>query len=84
MRDTLLDLANYAIMTVMELDLAKPEPMDRETAEVIARMLDIDPEGKSTEEIRALCTKFITERAKSWAFPVIENEKLEAMMRENR
>ena len=26
-RDTLMDLANYAIMTVMELDNAKPQPL---------------------------------------------------------
>lgn len=26
-RDTLIDLANYAIMTVMEIDRAKPQPV---------------------------------------------------------
>lgn len=54
-RDTLIDLANYAIMTVMELDRAKPEKMDRETAEALGRVFGIDPVGKTTEEIRALC-----------------------------
>ena len=54
-RDTLLDLANYAIMTVMELDSAKPEKPDRETAEAVARMFGIDPVGKSTGEILGLC-----------------------------
>ena len=31
-RDTLIDLANYAIMTVMEMDRAKGEDNDRERA----------------------------------------------------